>query len=86
MFKANLQVEILGSPAIHCSISKLQLDHITSHPRRQYFRIEILLTFKFSVQSEEIICFVCILFSLQGECFVPGENKVVNVTFSGFVT
>jgi len=30
--------------------------------------------------------FLFVLFSLQGECFVPGENKVVNVTFSGFVT
>jgi len=41
VFKANLQVEILCSPAIQCSVSKLQLDHITSHPRRQYFNMGI---------------------------------------------
>jgi len=60
VFKANLQVEILGSPAIHCSFSKLQLDHITSHPRRQYFNIGISLTFIFSVQNEKKIWFVCV--------------------------
>ena len=75
--KPTLKVEILGSPTVHYSVSKLRLDHTTSHPRRQYFNVGIFLTFIFSVHIEMIICFVCVCFILiSGECFALVRTRL----------